>query len=252
MRIISLAPSNTELVFALGAGEQLIGRTRFCDFPAEAQKVPQISGWTDVDIKKMVDLKPDIVLTSTIVQAKIAEELKKQGLNVLHLDPITLDDVYFSIQLLGTKLNREEEANKVVGEMQNSIEKISENVKNENKPRVYVEEWHRPATASGNWVSDLVSLAGGQNMLKSGERSRIITLEELQKFNPDKIVLCWCGFGAKSSPGHLQERRNWMNIPAVKDKKITPVHDSLLNRPSPRLVQGLQELVKVISPNPYL
>lgn len=247
MKILSLSPSNTEIVFALGAGNHLIGRTKFCDYPASAQKLPWVSGWTDVDIKKVVSTKPDLVLTSTIVQARIAEQLKQEGLNVLHVDPTTLDDVYHSIRLIGARLDRMSQANQVVQEMQTAMSNISNALPEpETKPKVYVEEWHRPATASGNWVSDLVELAKGRNVLKTGQRSRKIELEELERFNPDRIVLCWCGFGSKSSPGHLQERKGWMRIPAVKQKRVFVVNDSLLNRPGPRLVQGLQALIQAI------
>ncbi len=246
-KIISLAPSNTEILYALGLGKHIIATTRFCDYPPDAKKKMKVGGWLDVDLAKVKRLNADLVLTSTFVQEKVVQDAKRYNINIVHLDPKTLDEVYESIRIIGELNYKQKEAEKLIERMRRAIELLQKKVLPGKKPRVYVEEWHAPPHASGNWVPELVAMAGGIYLIKKGERSKPITLPQIQTFNPEIIILSPCGFGSKMKTKMVLKRPGWKNIDAVKKKKVYVIDDSLLNRPGPRLVEGLEFLIEKIN-----
>src|SRR5437867_3288188 len=144
MRIISLAPSNTEILYSLGVGNEIIAVTRLCDFPEEAKLKEKVGGWIDPEINKIVSLNPDVVFTSTFLQESIVQILKRRGINVVHLDMRTLDQVFESILKMGKEVSRENEANKLTNQMKEEIEKVTEQSRNFSPKKVYAEEWHDP------------------------------------------------------------------------------------------------------------
>lgn len=247
IRIVSLSPASTEVAFALGAGESLVGVTRYCDFPPSATEVPKVGGWLDPELEKVTSLKPDLVLTNSFLQEKIASELRARGLAVLHSDPHDLSGVFASITNLGFELGVRGQAKRIVEKMKSRLADIAFLVRSESRKPVYVEEWHKPPMVAGNWVPELVELAGGTNCgISAGERSREISLLELKTKNPELIVLSWCGFGEKSNVGEVAERKGWNELGAVKSNSIFAIDDSLLNRPGPRLAQGMERLARLM------
>jgi len=243
MRIVSLAPSNTEILYALGAQDNIVAVTRFCDYPADAKDKTRISGWTDVDVPKIVALKPDLVLTSSVVQAKIAQALKAEGLTVIHLDPKNLEDVLETFLKIGHAVNRGETARKLIIDTEEALAKVAKGV--DLGKKIYVEEWNEPPTASANWVPDLLQLIGCKSIVKSGQYSAPTSTEDVQKFNPDAIVLAWCGFGTKADEQSVVQRDGWGQLDAIQKGNVFILDDSLLNRPGPRLVEGLKLLIEV-------
>lgn len=241
LRILSLAPSATEIVCSVGAGNCLVGRTRFCTYPSEVQKLPAFGGWLDVDYDGIARLKPDLILTSTFLQNKIAQQLTATGYNVLHTDPITLQDVYESIRTIAAAVEKKETGEILIKTMQKELAAI-----NLHGRKIYVEEWHKPPTASGNWVPDVLNAIKAQSILPSGIRSAEVTLEKLRTFDPDVLVLSWCGFQTRSNPEWVKERPGWNELTAVKKNRIIVLDDSLLNRPGPRLVEAAQQLSSIL------
>ena len=252
-RIVSLSPSCTEIAFALGAGDCLVGATRYCNYPRAALELKGLGGWLDADLEKVVKLEPDYVLTSTFLQGEIAEKLERRGLRVLHTDPKTLGDVFKSISFYAKSLSLRPQGQRIVGRMKLKLADLAWLVRNGPKKRIYVEEWNKPPMVSGNWVPELVELAGGINCgIGEGERSREVTLSQVAKFNPELIALNWCGFGEKSSSKEVSAREGWEKLEAVEKKRIYPIDDSLLNRPGPRLVQGMEKLARLMHPGPFV
>ncbi len=248
MRIISLAPSNTEILYALGAGNQIVGVTTFCDYPPEAKVKTKVGGWVNVDYETIKSLNPDIIVTSTIVQEKIAEKCKELGFDVLHLDPKNLSEVFDTIHKLGKLVAKESVAEFIVNKVRSKIVEIknlTENIKM--RPRVYAEEWHRPPFVCGNWIPELITIAGGISLIEGG-RSREVTAEEIQKFDPHYMIVTWCGFKDRAQTETIKFREGWENIYAVKNDRIFIFDDSYLNRPGPRLVEGLGMLARTIHP----
>jgi len=247
VRIVSLAPSNTEILYALGAGDKILAVTRYCDYPKQAANKPAVGGWVDIRDSAVAEHQPDLLITSTIVQEKTAQKYKSLGYKVLHVDPKTLDEVFESINAIGKAIGGE--SAKLVAKMKERFESLQKKLENKAyKPRVYIEEWHMPATAAGNWVTDIVHLAKGQALLRKGERSRPISLQEINAFDPEIIIVSLCGFKDNVNKNLIIERPGWQELSAVKNDKVFVLDDSYLNRPGPRLVEGAEKLAEIMHP----
>ena len=249
-RIISLAPSNTEILYALGAQDNLVACTRYCDFPEEAAKKPRVGGWLDIKEELVLKYNPDLILTSTFVQNKITDKYKKLGLNIVALMPTTLVGVFHSIEKIGKLVGKEKEAQQLIRNMNKKIAKIKEKSRfADYTPRLYIEEWHKPPTISGNWVPTLARIARADySLIRAGHHSREIFLEEIQKYNPEYIVVSICGLKDNVPKEWITKRQGWENLSAVRNNRVFVFDDSYLNRPGPRLMQGLEMLANVLHP----
>ena len=240
MRILSAAPSNTEIIYKLGLEDELVGTTSLCDYPEEARKKPSIGGWNKgLKYGRIDELNPDIILLSDSLQDEQASKLKEKY-EILHLNPENLEEVYESIIRIGRKFDREEKASKIISDMKKEIDKVNLEGK-----RIYCEEWMNPPMVSGNWIPDLIERANGNYFIDS-ERSREFDLEELKDFDPEYIFLNVCGAGENIDPEEILERPEWREISAVKDEEVYVIDDALLNRPGPRLIEGLKEIERKI------
>lgn len=249
MKIVSLAPSATEVLYAIGAGDSIVANTRFCDYPPQAKEKPKVGGWTDVNEKQVLQYNSDLIITSTFLQKDIVERFKDKGKLVFHTDPKTLMDVFDSVLSLSRALGRTVAGREVVDKMKKDILQVAALTKKiDARPKVYVEEWHRPPMASGNWVPELVHIAGGEPLLAKGKVSREVNLNEIVGWNPDIIILSWCGFGMKANADEVKMREGWQFINAIKNDRVFVLDDSLLNRPGPRLADGAKILARIIHP----
>lgn len=242
MRIVSLAPAVTELLFALGLNEELVGVTKYCDTPA-AELKPKMGGWMDIDFERVLAQKPDMVFTQTIVQQKVREQALSLGLNVIHTDPRSLSQVLESFKFIGNIVGRKKESLELAEKMKSDLGGL-QTTHHKQPDKVYVEEW--PSTVSGNWVPDLLECIGSVGLGKSDELSKKVSLAEVKSFDPDLIVLSWCGFGTRVSLDKITKRAGWECLRAVKEKRVFVIDDSLLNRPGPRLVDGARVLVQLV------
>ena len=240
MRIVSLSPSITELLFALGLDSEIVGVTKYCDFPEKAKSKPKMGGWSDSDLVRVRAANPDIVFTTTVVQESVYDNAKMLGLNIVHSDPRTLKQVLESFIYIGSLVGKGKEAEDLVAHLNAEFEKL----RTLPKVKIYVEEW--PLTVSCNWVPDLIEIAGGISLGKSGELSHPVTTEDIKKFDPDIIVISWCGVSIRVPKEKIIERPGWKDFRAVKNDKVFIIDDSLLNRPGPRLVEGAKLLAELI------
>ncbi len=248
MRIVSLAPSATELVFALGCGDQLLGRTAFCDYPQETQRIPALGGWTTADVESVAKLKPDLVFTSTFLQDSIVAVLRERRIPVCHTDPRTLADVLQSFETTAAALGIPDRGRELRVRVESQLVPVSPILVSP-ALRVYAEEWPEPPMASGNWVPDLLAHAGGISLLSAGERSRTVSVDEVQAFDPDVIVLNYCGMEhipSATQIARVTSRKEWNTLRAARAGRIMVIPDSLLNRPGPRLLEGFHALVRCI------
>ncbi len=244
MRIASLSPAVTEILFALGVADQLVCVDQFSDFPEEARDLPRLMGHQRVDLERLRAHKPDVVFTSTVVQAVLAAQLATEGFSVVHRDPRRLSDVHATIRELGTFVDRSAEAHALSERMRLDLaatEKLGKLLPP--RMRIYIEEWHAPPMASGNWVPELAKAAGGEAFpIPAGELSRAVTLDEVTRFDPDVIVISWCGAGRLADKALLTGRPGWEALRAVRENSVFVVDDSLLNRPGPRVIEGAKRL----------
>ncbi len=246
-KIISLAPSNTNLMISLGLQKKLIGVTEYDKNLFKEKFHPQtVTGWLNADFKKIEQLNPELILTSTFLQEKLALKLQEKGFNVKHFNVRNLTDMKKSILELGKIFDVQEKAEKLVQEFEMQLNKVKALTKNLVKKKVYCEEWNSPPMVSGNWVPELVEIAGGTPMTTSGHPSRKFEFIELKKFNPDLMILHWCGFEDKINVQEVLNRREWQELKAVKEKQVFTVNDNYLNAPDLRLIQGVKKMVKLI------
>ena len=249
-KIVSCSPAHSEIICLLGKQGLIVGKTSFCDFPKDLLKEkPIVGSWTKLDYELITDLKPDLVITNSIVQEKIALRLKEAGLSIYHSDPLTLEQIYLDIIELGKLLNAKEEAKKLVEKIKTELKEIEIKTKDISiRQKIYVEEWSDPPTVSGNWIPELVQIAGGDyKLIEAGKRSKPISIESLFEYNPDKIIISWCGFGEKVDLIEVLNRSGWDLLNAIKNKEVAVINDSLLNRPSPRIVEGTKKLYEIIA-----
>ena len=247
-KIVSCSPAHSEIICLLGRQDLIIGRTSYCDYPKDILKEkPIIGSWIKVDFELIEKLKPDLVITNNIIQEKIAKNLKETGLNVYHSDPLNLNQIYTDILEVGKIVNEKIRAENLVEDIKKQLAEIESNKPSKIlKPKVYVEEWHDPPTISGNWIPELVQIAGGDyGLIKSGKRSQPIGIDKLFEYNPEKIIISWCGFGEKVDTIQVLNRSGWDLLEAIKNKQIFVLDDNLLNRPGPRIVDGVKKLQEI-------
>lgn len=241
MRIISLSPAVTEILYAIGAGADVVGVTYLCDFPLEAKEKPKVGTFTHINQQALKELRSDLLITSTVVQQRMRDELLEEGFPILHVDPRALADILESIRTIGKQVGRKREAVSVVSSLQKEIRNLQKNIPKKH-PRVYIEEWYEPPMYSGNWVPDLVKLAGGDYFSTKSDISRETNIKEVVEFDPEIMFASYCGFGTKSDITHILHRKEWEKVTALKNKKVFAVNETILNRPGPRILEAVKEI----------
>jgi iron complex transport system substrate-binding protein len=256
-RIVSLAPSNTEILWALGAGELLVGVTRYCDWPPQArERAEVVGGFVQVDVERVLALRPDLVLLSSDLQHELARELVRRDATVLALNPVDLDGIYDAITLLGAVVGRSERAAALVGAMRERVRAIADRAAAlPRRPTVYVEEWPRPLRPGTGWVAQGVELAGGRNVfaVPPGRRKEraVVAPAEVVAADPEVILAAWGGAGDRTNPERIATRPGWQAIRAVRAGRVHVIDDRLIIRPGPRVVEGLAWMGECIAAAAY-
>ena len=260
-RIVSLAPSNTEIVFAIGAGDRLVGRDELSDFPTEALDVESIGSlYPKVNTEVVIALEPDLVLAAGITNPDDVTALEELGLTIYTTSfPENLSDVYNDILAVGELTGETTAARAVVDNMQrrvHAVEKIIANANAEDAPTVFYEldatDPSKPWTSGpGSLINLLIMTAGGVNIGAARRESYWqINLEELVQQDPQIIILGSSKYGGQT-PTLVSERPGWGQIAAVTAGNVHAFDDDLVSRPGPRLVQGLETLASIIHPDLY-
>lgn len=251
-KIVSLAPSNTEILFAIGAGPQMIGRDSFSNYPPEALELADIGGVRSTNLEEITRLQPDLVLAAKINAPELISSLEELGLTVYYLDnPHDMEGLFTNLQIVAELTGRQAETEELVESLRQRVEKaksVADSVPE--RPKVFYEldgtDPAKPWTSGPDTFIDmLIDMAGGQNIgaVLSSEWAQI-SQEELIVQNPDIILLGDAAYGV--TPESVAERPGWAAIKAVQEGRILPFNDDLVSRPGPRLVEALEELVKVL------
>ena len=255
-RIVSLAPSNTEIVFALGAGAQLVGRDEYSDYPAEAASVPSVGSlYPNVNAEAIVALKPDLVLAAGITNPDDVKALADLGLTVYTTSYASaLDDVYGDILAVGKLTGHTADAEKLVADMKVRVEAISvKTAPLATRPKVFYEtddsDPSSPWTRGPNsYAEALINLAGGINVGSVGNAQDFqMSLEEIVNQNPDIIIFSHASYSGRA-PEQVMARPGWGTIAAIKNGAVFSIDSNLVDRPGPRVVDGLEALAKLIHP----
>lgn len=252
-RIISLAPSNTEVLFALGLVDKVVGVTDLCDYPEEAQGIEKV-GFVEINLEKIVDLEPDLVLyIGGAAQLEKTQTMEDLGLTVLVLAPSDIEGIFADIELVGRTTGTEDEAVDLVSELRARMDEVLSRVAQaKRQPLVFYEldatDPARPWTAGpGSFIDALITMAGGVNLGASAEMEWAqFSTEEVIAQDPEIIILGDANYGVTAES--VKERPGWGVITAVKAGAIYPIDDTLVSRPGPRIVDGLEELARIIHP----
>lgn len=250
-RIVSLAPSNTEILFALGLGHRVVGVTTFCDYPPEAKKKEKIGGFENPNLEKVISLKPDLVLATGGIQQPFIQELEKVGISVFVLHPKDLNQLIAGIDKVGKITGQVEQSRRLTGTMRKTIADIRSKVASQRKksrPKVFVEIFSQPlySAGAGTFIDDLIKISGGKNIAaEAGSDYVVYSLENLLKENPDIYIAVK---GSMSDPGLLKKRAGFSDLKAVKNNRVYIVDDNLVSRPGPRIIEGLKQIAKYIYP----
>jgi len=257
-RIVSLAPSATEILFAVSAGEQVIGRDSFSNYPEEVANLADIGGsMGSYSYETITSLNPDLVIAAEINTPEQVKALEDLGLNVYYIaNPTSLEELYLILETAGTLTGNEQTASDLVESLKARVEIVVEKTNIlANKPVVFYEldgsEPAKPWTAGpGTFIDLLIDLAGGINVghVLSGAWAQI-SAEELLVQNPEIILLGDAAYGMTAE--QVAARAGWENLRAVQEGKIYAFNDDLVSRPGPRLVDALEELSKLLHPEVY-
>lgn len=247
-RIISVAPSITEIVYALGKGDLLVGRTDYDDYPEKVKSVESIGSLTDPNVEKIIELKPDVVIASTHFKDDVAKKLGDLGIKiVVFYNAKDFNGAYESIDTLGQILNAQDSAKSLVASMKKKIEAVEEKVKGKEAPKVYyVVGFGKDGdyTATGDtFIAQMIGMAGGKNIAKDASGWKY-SLEKIIENDPEYIVISK-NFGMKDQ---FIGTAGYKELSAVKNNKVIEIDDNLLNRQGPRLAEGVEALAKILHP----
>lgn len=288
MRICSLLPSSTEIVYALDLGDELVAVTHECDFPPEAASKPQITEsvieherLTSSQIDRHVStnigrhgsiyrlkedllevLQPELILTQELCdvcavsyrEVQRAARVLEGSTRIVSLEPTTLGEVLETILLVGELTNSSEKARHVVTRLHERLDRVRSLVGTTRRPRVYAMEWLEPPFSGGHWVPEMVEIAGGRESLgKHGLKSERIAPESIVKSAPEVVVLMPCGFSLERTVEEFNRTSffpGWDKLPAVQNRRVYAVNgSSYFNRPGPRLVGGVEILAEIFHPD---
>jgi len=246
-RYISLAPSTTEILFALGLDDQIVGVSSYCNYPPKAKDKENVGTFSQPNIEKILFLKPDYIFCTGLEQAQAISDLKRLNLKVYVADPKNMRELFDSISDIGKITGKDIQAQSLIKNMSEEIEAVKSEVSllpAGKKPKVFIEIWDNPLTTAGkgSFVDELITLAGGENIAADTKRPySIFSAEEVIIRNPDYIILAYMD---QAKPVELVAKRmGWNSIVAVKNNQVyNDINPDILLRPGPRIVQGLREI----------
>ena len=288
MKICSLLPSSTEIVFALGLGGSLVGVTHECDYPAETAGIPSVtssvvngesmsgkdihdaitglvhggSSIYNLDQDLLDRASPDLILTQELCdvcavsyeQVEAAASMLQCDTRVLSLEPNTVGEILDTIRVVGGMAGVQERAEEVIGRLRSRVERVERIASQaKSKPRVLCMEWLDPVFVGGHWVPEMVAMAGGEDELGiAGKPSFQVDWQRISEYNPDLIVAMPCGFSAGRTMMEMEKTvfpDEWHGLDAVKKGEVYVVDgSSYFNRPGPRVVDGLEILAQIFHP----
>lgn len=291
MRIVSLIASSTEIVCALGLRDKLVGRSHECDYPESVRELPVCTTprfKTDgrsymiddrvraivqeslsvyrIDAEVLEDLKPTHIITQSQCEVcavslkdvqDAAVEMFSSKPQIVSLEPNQLKDIYSDIKKIGTACGVKVEADALIEKLKNGIEDISAKSKKlKKKPRVALIEWVDPLMASGNWMPELVKLAGAVDIFgKTGKHSEVMSWKEVADADPDVLILAPCGFAIPQTLEEmplLMEKKDWAKLKCVANKQVYIADgNQYFNRPGPRVLESLQILAEILHPEQF-
>ncbi|MDB5037387.1 MAG: cobalamin-binding protein [Bacteriovoracaceae bacterium] len=249
-RIVCLTEETTELLYLLGEEDRIVGITAYTVRPPEAKiEKPIVTAFISGHIPKIKELKPDLVIGFSDIQAQLSHDLIKEGLSVLILNQRSLKEIFESMILIGSLIHRSEDTLRLVDEWKNKLDIIYKQKKSI-QPKIFFQEWDDPIITGIEWVSELIEICGGVDCFsdlkaRSMAKDRIVTAKDVADKNPEAIIGSWCG--KKMDRRWVTEKTEWQNIPAIQNDQIHEIESSVILQPGPALfLEGVDILKKII------
>lgn len=262
-RIISLMPAHTEILFAIGAGEQMVGCTSLCDYPPATSDLKKIAFANpgSISLEALVELQPDLIILGGDYHRLLAEQLEKIKVPVLSFESQSLADIEKSIRGIAKATGHTARGKQIIHKINEDIQAIQEQVKpfqEQGRPRVFYQVWDQPLMTAGpeSFIGELITLVGGENIFSDVKIAYPQVSEEtLVVRNPEVILLPGLKNNqpddAREAIATLKQRPGWKKMKAVKNQRIYIIEDDLISRPGPRVVQGLQQVAQALYPEAF-
>jgi iron complex transport system substrate-binding protein len=250
-RIVSLAPSVTEMLFALGLDDRIVGTTDYCDYPEAAKSKTRVSGYSTPDLEKIVAVQPDLILAESIHENTVLPALEKLGLPVFVTFATSIDVILHDITVIGQVTGKSKAAQKLASDMTKQINAVTSKTSAlaaKDRPGVLYVVWFNPIWTMGakTFTDDLIAKAGGTNVFSADfEKARVVSLEAVVTKNPQVILVS----AMATTYNNIKKETRLATVDAIKNNRVYKITDSnLIERPGPRIVQGLEEVAKLIHP----
>ncbi|WP_375761524.1 cobalamin-binding protein [Corallococcus exercitus] len=251
-RVVCLTEETTEVLYRIGAGDLVVGVSGFTVRPPEARKKPRVSSFLDANFERILELKPDLVLGFSDLQADIGRELCKRGVPVYLFNQRSLAEILQAVRLTGALVGRAEPAEALALELEKNLERHSDAAQSlPKRPRIFFEEWHEPLISGIRWCSELVEVVGGvdvcqESRASQGAKGRIFDPEEVARRDPEGVIASWCGRKAKREK--IASRPGWAGVRAVLDDQLYEVRSSYILQPGPAaLSDGVEQLARIVA-----
>ncbi|MGJ4752961.1 cobalamin-binding protein [Leptospira kmetyi] len=250
-RIICLTEETTELFYLLGEEERIVGISAYTVRPLKAkEEKPKVSAFINGNVKRIKELKPDLVIGFSDIQANLAKDLIAEGLNVLVTNQRTIPEIFETLLLFGSIVGKGNETQTLIEGWKRKLDGIGNKYSSGNRPSVFFQEWDEPIITGISWVSELIDLAGGKDCFdhlktKSLAKDRIITANDVAAANPDVYIGSWCGKPMNFE--WVQKHPDWQKTGAIQNGKVYELDPSIILQPGPALfVEGIDQLAKLI------
>ncbi|HEX5214866.1 MAG TPA: cobalamin-binding protein [Vicinamibacterales bacterium] len=250
-RIVCLTEETTETLYALGAGDRVVGVSGYTVRPIEARQKPRVSAFINARFDKIDALAPDLILAFSDLQADIAAELIRRGHWVVTFNQRSVAEIFQMIRMLGGLVGLAERAEQYAAELERGLDGIRASAALlPRRPKVFFEEWDDPLISGIRWVDELVEIAGGQTMfphLRGGAlaKDRILPPDVVRDAGPEVILASWCG--KKVQPDRIRARPGWAGVPAVRDGHIYEIKSTYILQPGPAsLTEGVRQIHDVL------
>ena len=247
-RVVALTASDCEILYALGAGDLLVGRGEYCDYPEQVLDVPSVQSGYETNIEQIIALEPQVLLMSTMAQSQEQiDALEEAGVQVVVSDAIDIEGVYTAISMIGALTGKDAEAESIIDDMKTSFEQLAGNAAGDGTETIYFEvsplEYGLWTAGSGTFMNEITEMIGLKNAFEDVEGWGEISEEQVIERNPDYIVTITMYFGEGPTPEEeIMSRPGWEEITAVKNGAILNLQNNELSRPCPRLKDGAQML----------
>jgi iron complex transport system substrate-binding protein len=251
-RIVCLTDETTETLYLLGEQDRVVGVSGYTTRPSEARQKPRVSAFRNAKFDSILDLKPDLVLAFSDVQAEITRELVLRGVTVFNFNQRTVNEIFDMMLTISRLVGKQDQGFALIEELKRGLDAISASAQRfPHRPRVFFEEWKDPIISGIPWVEELIEIAGGEVIFPELRRcgkaqDRVVAPSAVVERNPDVIIASWCG--VKVNQDYIRSREGWQAINAVKNGRIYEVKSSYILQPGPAaLTEGVNQIHAILS-----